>query len=79
MCNKRLWPTCLSHQHTQMCDCQKYRMGPDVICCCAFFQEHMKYVFIIVLFPLLAEIIPVPHVFDDEAQGNNKARKCVAL
>lgn len=46
---------------------------------CFFFQEHMKYVFIIVLFPLLVEIIPVRRVFDEEAQGNNKARKCVGL
>lgn len=38
----------------------------------------MKYVFIIVLFPLLVEIIPVLHVFD-EARGNNKARTCVGL
>lgn len=44
-----------------------------------FFQEHMKYVFIIVLFPLLVEIIPVPRVFDEEAQSNNKARKRVGL
>lgn len=40
---------------------------------------HMKYVFIIVLFPLLVEIIPVLHVFDEEARGNNKARTCVSL
>lgn len=45
----------------------------------AFFFFHMKYVFIIVLFPLLVEIIPVLHVFDEEARGNNKARTCVGL
>lgn len=39
----------------------------------------MKYVFIIVLFPPLVEIIPVPRVFDEEDRGNNKARKCVGL
>lgn len=44
-----------------------------------FFQEHMEYVFIIVLFSVLVEITPVLHVFDEEAHGNNKARPCVGL
>lgn len=39
----------------------------------------MKYVFIVVLFPLLVEIIPVLHVFDEEARGNNKERTSVDL
>lgn len=43
------------------------------------FFSHMKYVFIIVLFPLLVEIIPVLHVFDEEARGNNKAKTCIGL
>lgn len=36
-------------------------------------QKQLKYVFIIMLFPLLVEIIPVLHLFDGKAGGNNKA------
>lgn len=39
----------------------------------AAFCPELKYVSIMMLFPLLVEIIPVQHLFDGEGRGNDKA------
>lgn len=69
----RLWPICLVHNSSNEVPDAWFSSTEQDQMLLLSVQKQLKYVFIIMLFPLLVEIIPVLRLFDGKAGGNNKA------